>query len=36
MIDRAHAIIAGWDGEQRGGTWNAITYASPFQGIFDR
>jgi hypothetical protein len=31
MIDRAHAIIAGWDGAQRGGTWNAITYACNVQ-----
>lgn len=31
MIDHAHAIIAGWDGAQRGGTWNAITYACNVQ-----
>jgi hypothetical protein len=27
MIDRAQAVIAGWDGGQHGGTWNAISYA---------
>jgi uncharacterized phage-like protein YoqJ len=27
MIDRAQAVIAGWDGRQRGGAWNTITYA---------
>jgi uncharacterized phage-like protein YoqJ len=31
MIDRAHAVIAGWDGGQQGGTWNAITYARNVQ-----
>jgi uncharacterized phage-like protein YoqJ len=31
MIDHAHAVIAGWDGDQRGGTWNAITYARNVQ-----
>src|SRR6266540_7017730 len=25
MVDRAQAVIAGWDGGQQGGTWNAIT-----------
>jgi uncharacterized phage-like protein YoqJ len=27
MIDQARAVIAGWDGGQHGGTWNAIAYA---------
>jgi uncharacterized phage-like protein YoqJ len=31
MIDHAHAVIAGWDGGQQGGTWNAITYARTMQ-----
>jgi uncharacterized phage-like protein YoqJ len=31
MIDRAHAVIAGWDGGKQGGTWNAITYARNVQ-----
>jgi uncharacterized phage-like protein YoqJ len=31
MIDRAHAIIVGRDGGQRGGRWNAITYARNVQ-----
>lgn len=31
MIDHGHAVIAGWDGGQQGGTWNAITYARNMQ-----
>jgi uncharacterized phage-like protein YoqJ len=27
MVDRAQAVIAGWDGGQHGGTWKTITYA---------
>lgn len=27
MIDRAQAVVAGWTGVKKGGTWNAIEYA---------
>lgn len=27
MVDRAHVVIAVWDGLKKGGTWNCIRYA---------
>lgn len=27
MVDRAHLVIAVWDGTKKGGTWNTIKYA---------
>jgi uncharacterized phage-like protein YoqJ len=27
MVDRAHVVIAVWDGQKKGGTWNTIKYA---------
>jgi nucleoside 2-deoxyribosyltransferase len=27
MVDRADIVLAVWNGERKGGTWNTISYA---------